>query len=249
MKDLYYILGTNRDCTPGELQTAYQKLVRKLQPDEQEHDHFLESHLQEISEAYHVLSDPDRRRKYDKAYKKNFQRRLYFFRIKYLNMAVTLALVLFTGLFGWYVFKAMGGKAKQAIKAENITKPVPAILSKPARHKRKHNIIRPVVSKPAMVNTDSTTGHPAKPIVENPVNIPAAGQDDNSPAPAANFAYLQSNITGIIYLHQSVNYTSPVLAKIPNHTKVIILEKGPEFYKVAFNNQSGYVPKWAIANP
>src|ERR1700744_683718 len=109
MKDLYYILGTDRDCSPDELQNAYQKLVRKLRPDEQEQDHFLENHLQEISEAYHILSDPAKRRKYDDAFKRNYQRRLYYFKIKHLNIAVTLALLLFTGLFGFYVIRMING--------------------------------------------------------------------------------------------------------------------------------------------
>jgi len=70
MKDLYYILGTDRNCTPRELNAAYQKLARKLQPDEREHDYFLEDHFKEITEAYQILSDPDQRRKYDAAFKK-----------------------------------------------------------------------------------------------------------------------------------------------------------------------------------
>ncbi|HTD40339.1 MAG TPA: DnaJ domain-containing protein, partial [Mucilaginibacter sp.] len=117
MKDLYYILGTDRDCTTGELNAAYQKLARKLQPGEQEHDYFLEDHLREITEAYQTLSDPDKRRKYDAAFKKNYQRRLYYFKIKHLNIAATLALLLFTGLFGWYVMRMINGdKAKKDIK-------------------------------------------------------------------------------------------------------------------------------------
>ncbi|MBS1523145.1 MAG: DnaJ domain-containing protein [Bacteroidetes bacterium] len=255
MKDLYYILGTDCDCTTAELNAAYKKLARKLQPDERDPDHFLEDHFKEITEAYQVLSDPDQRRKYDIAYKKNYQRRLYYFKIKHLNVAATLALLLFTGLFGWYVMKLLSGgnKQKRVVTATTITQ-TPAIVPQPAvHHKKKHKtkIEAPLVNQSKILAKDTVIHHSIKrepPFVSKQV---IAKKDTNQSllSPSTYSTYLQANATGVIYLHESPNYTSAVLSKIPDHSKVTVVEKDRQFYKVLFEGQIGYVPKWTVANP
>ena len=254
MKDLYYILGTDRDCTPRELNAAYQKLARKLQPDERYPDHFLEDHFKEITEAYQILSDPDQRRKYDVAYKKNYQRRLYYFKIKYLNIAATLALLVFTGLFGWYVMKILKGDNKDK-KIATIVPLVQTPVTAPSpivHHRKKHKIKvdAPVINQPAVLPKDTVIHHIIKPppiIAAKPLVI----QKDSvqNQISSTYSTYLQANATGVIYLHDLPNYTSAVLAKIPDHSKVTVLEKGRQFYKVDFDGQTGYVPKWTINNP
>ena len=250
MKDLYYILGTDRDCTPRELNAAYQKLARKLQPDERYPDHFLEDHFKEITEAYQILSDPDQRRKYDVAYKENYQRRLYYFKIKYLNIAATLALLLFTGLFGWYVMKILKGDNKEK-KIATIVPLVQTPVTAPSpivHHRKKHKIKvdAPVINQPAVLPKDTVIHHIIKPrpiIATKPIVI-----QKDSVQNQISSTYLQANATGVIYLHELPNYTSAVLAKIPDHSKVTVLEKGRQFYKVEFDGQTGYVPKWTISN-
>ena len=250
MKDLYYILGTDRDCTTSELNAAYQKLAQKLEPGAHEHDHFLENHLQEISEAYQVLSDPDRRRKYDTAFKKNYQRRLFYFKIKHLNIAATLALLLFTVLFALYVIKVISGdKTKNNTKAKKDIKIEAAAPAKIIHHKKRHIIkTTPAIVKPPVVKTDTIKGHiinPA-PIIDNKIAEDRKADDQSV---STYDSYLKSNVTGLIYLRELDNYTSPVVAKIPDHSKVTILERGTGFYKVAFNGQTGYVPKWTVVTP
>lgn len=241
MKDLYYILGTDRNCTSGELNAAYQKLARKLQPDGQEHDHFLEDHLTEITEAYQTLSDPDSRRKYDIAIKKQEQRRLYYFKIKYVNVAATLALLLFTGLFGWYVTRMLTGSEKKQVK-DTTQILTPAAASKIVlRHKKKHSENTAAIARRGALSKDTLI----RSARSSEDKLPAVQNDQRQP----DLAYLQSNVTGVIYLHELANYISPVLAKIPNRSQVTVLEKGQEFYKVSFNDQTGFVPKWTIANP
>ncbi|HTK20489.1 MAG TPA: DnaJ domain-containing protein [Mucilaginibacter sp.] len=255
MKDLYYILGTDRDCTPRELNAAYQKLAGKLQPDERYPDHFLEDHFKEITEAYKILSDPDQRRKYDVAYKKNFQRRLYFFKIKYLNIAATLALLLFTGLFGWYVMKLLGGsnKQKKVDVVAQVTQ-VPLATPTPTVHHRKKHTPRmeaPAIDQSNALAKDTISHHNIKAapvIIIKPTTIQ---KDTIQPRLSSNYysSYLQANATGVIYLHESPDYTSAVLSKIPDHSKVTVVEKGRQFYKVVFEDQTGYVPKWTVNDP
>ena len=254
MKDLYYILGTDRDCTTTELNAAYQKLSRKLQPDERDPDHFLEDHFKEITEAYQILSDPDQRRKYDVAYKKNFQRRLYYFKIKYLNIAATLALLSFTGLFGWYVMKLLSGSNKPK-KAEAVTLATQAPVTTPTptlHHKKKHKtkIEAPAINQPRVLAKDTVIRHSIKAAPAIVIKPAAIQKDTIQQQSTSKYAtYLQANATGVIYLHESPNYTSAVLSKIPDHSKVTVVEKGRQFYKVAFEDQTGYVPKWTVANP
>jgi len=255
MKDLYYILGTDRDCTPRELNVAYQKLARKLQPDEKNPDHFLEDHFKEITEAYQILSDPNQRRKYDAAYKKNYQRRLYYFKIKHLNVAVTLALLLFTGLFGWYVMKVLGGDGKQK-RSGSIAPTVQASATTPpptVHHRKKHKAkveAAQVINGPALPARDTVLRHSIKPA---PIiaNEPIAVRKDTVPIQRSitYSTYLQANATGVIYLHELPDYTSAVSIKIPDHSKVTVVEKGRQFYKVEYEDQTGYVPKWTVVNP
>lgn len=64
-KDYYAILGVSRDATEKEIKQAYRRLARKYHPDVNPGNKSAEEKFKEISEAYEVLSDPEKRRKYD----------------------------------------------------------------------------------------------------------------------------------------------------------------------------------------
>lgn len=66
MKDYYEILGVPRNATQEEIKKAYRKLVRQYHPDLNKNDPEAEKKFKEINEAYEVLSDPEKRAKYDK---------------------------------------------------------------------------------------------------------------------------------------------------------------------------------------
>jgi curved DNA-binding protein len=63
--DYYKILGIDNTATPKEIKTAYRKLARKHHPDLNPNDKEAKSKFQLINEANEVLSDPEKRRKYD----------------------------------------------------------------------------------------------------------------------------------------------------------------------------------------
>jgi molecular chaperone DnaJ len=64
--NLYEILEVEATCTPDELKTSYRRLARKYHPDANTDDPMAETRFKEVSQAYEILSDPERRANYDR---------------------------------------------------------------------------------------------------------------------------------------------------------------------------------------
>src|SRR5260370_31381402 len=64
-KDYYSTLGVAKTSTEKEIKQAYRKLARKHHPDVNPGDKSAETRFKEINEAYEVLGDPAKRKKYD----------------------------------------------------------------------------------------------------------------------------------------------------------------------------------------
>ncbi len=64
-KDYYKILGVERNADEREIKKAYRRLARKYHPDLNPQDKEAERKFKEINEAYEVLSDPEKRKRYD----------------------------------------------------------------------------------------------------------------------------------------------------------------------------------------
>ena len=63
--DFYIILGLDRAATVADVKKAYRRLARRFHPDVNPGDQRSAIRFREIAEAYTILSDPDRRRRYD----------------------------------------------------------------------------------------------------------------------------------------------------------------------------------------
>ena len=74
-KDYYKILGVAKDADQETIKKTYRKLAMKLHPDHNKNDTKAEEKFKELSEAYAVLSDPEKRKQYDTFGTQGFQQR------------------------------------------------------------------------------------------------------------------------------------------------------------------------------
>jgi curved DNA-binding protein len=64
-KDYYKILGVDKGATTDEIKKAYRRLAKKYHPDKNQGDRSSEEKFKEINEANEILSNPEKRKKYD----------------------------------------------------------------------------------------------------------------------------------------------------------------------------------------
>ena len=64
-RDYYEVLGVKKDATPEDIKKAYRKMAKECHPDLHPNDKQAEERFKELNEANEVLSDPDKRARYD----------------------------------------------------------------------------------------------------------------------------------------------------------------------------------------
>jgi curved DNA-binding protein len=65
-RDYYEVLGVKKEATASEIRKAYRQLAKKFHPDSNQNNSQSDERFKEISEAYEVLGDVEKRKKYDK---------------------------------------------------------------------------------------------------------------------------------------------------------------------------------------
>ena len=72
-RDYYDVLGVTQNSTPEQIKAGYRKQAIKYHPDKNKGDKTSEEKFKEASEAYHVLSDKERKQNYDNFVHASFQ--------------------------------------------------------------------------------------------------------------------------------------------------------------------------------
>lgn len=175
MKDFYYILGVDANCSSIEIKEAYRKLSKKFHPDLNQNDKYFEGRFREIHEAYIILNDPTQRAIYDRNLKKfksppsvssstSQQQRTHkpppnayqarpaaSYKVnprRSIDVLFTIILIAVTIIFGDYVYNAMNAP----IKSKPYTAPVASTVPNTVplkHHHHKHTLkANPIVEEP-----------------------------------------------------------------------------------------------------
>jgi len=117
--DYYELLGVSKKATTSEITKAYYKLAKEYHPDKNKNDLYAEEMFKKVSEAYQVLTDPEKRERYDK------------FGMDAMNEMTIDPLDLFRMIFGGGMFQNYFGDLSfydafsQQMSPENAENPQP----------------------------------------------------------------------------------------------------------------------------
>ncbi|MGC4032609.1 MAG: DnaJ domain-containing protein [Tepidisphaeraceae bacterium] len=103
-RDYYEVLSVTKTASDGEIKTSYRKLAMKYHPDRNPGDHQAEILFKECAEAYEVLSDPQKRQRYDQFGHQGVQGQAH----DYSGMDVGDIFSMFDDIFGGF-----GGRQQQ----------------------------------------------------------------------------------------------------------------------------------------
>jgi curved DNA-binding protein CbpA len=183
MKDFYYILGVDVNCSLDEIKDAYRKLSKKFHPDLNPGDAYFESRFREVKEAFDTLSDPVKRIQYDASLKKfrsapgeHSERQSYGDTPKYrqyqarpaafsrskkrLSTGMAIIMVLIGIITAVYLVESFS--SSRTHKSRPVAPAITVYYKTPRHHKKKHTS----KNKSASDSSNQDTGNPATPPVK-----------------------------------------------------------------------------------
>jgi molecular chaperone DnaJ len=121
MSSLYDTLGVAKNASPDEIKKAYRKLARQYHPDKNPGDASAEERFKEVQHAYDVLSDPDKRKQYDRFGTQNGRAGAGGPNVDFGDFDLGDLGDLFGGLFGNLGGRASAGRARrQPVRGNDV---------------------------------------------------------------------------------------------------------------------------------
>ncbi|MVN21384.1 DnaJ domain-containing protein [Mucilaginibacter arboris] len=275
MKDFYSILATDINSTSIEIKEAYENLLKNLQPYLNQNDSQFQEVCEayEVLGDPDRRRQYDKELNEIQAARlsKIHQKQQRFFINRTIDVSFTLILILFTFIFGNYVIKSIS--SSKAIKTKKATVFTTVSFHKTKHHKKRHiSKIRTIINPPKInsdtvktplvgqvpvtaskttasssnTNSDNDKANSYNDNSNNDKNSINTDKSTNADAPFLYATYIRSNETGVINMRKSDNYSSVIIKVIPTNSQVFVLEKGSMYYKILFDNSTGYVPKWTL---
>lgn len=288
MKDFYYVLGVDPNCSPDAIKEAYRKLSKKLHPDVNQGDKYFESRFRDIKEAFETLRDPGKRRIYDERlsqykaekagpdlrkqqYSANPGKTCSAYRPAQpapkkhrAGAGFWLALLVAVLVIGIYLVGAFATKRPVSYRPAKDTVAVKPVIYKrrlhhheskvmiAAKYAKKHfdtvkNVVmqtpitQPMAPAPERVKPGPVKTEPLRPMIAK-----TWPDSDETHRDYLYTTFVHPNVTGIVPMRQQNRFDSNIIAAIPANAKVYVLERGNTYYRVFYDHNIGFVPKWAL---
>ncbi len=211
MKDFYYILGVSPESTLLEIIEAYEKLSPKFDPVLNGYDSFYTKQFNEVREAFHVLTDPAKRKLYDEQLAAlnrststtQSKKSLASSVTPKIDITFSLVLILLTGVFGSYVYRSVHkNNRKQPAIVQPFVNTIP-VTSAVDHHKPKKRFKRKEFVATKIFKVDNPvpiSAIPVKPITPvayatSKVNAPVNYAVSKSPLPVTSYTASKPVVT------------------------------------------------------
>jgi molecular chaperone DnaJ len=119
-RDYYEILGVNKNASASEIKKAYRKMAIKYHPDKNPDDKAAEEKFKEAAEAYEVLSDADKKARYDQFGHQAFEGGGFGGGGMNMDDIFSQFGDIFGGAFGGGGFSGFGGQRHRVVKGSNL---------------------------------------------------------------------------------------------------------------------------------
>jgi hypothetical protein len=181
------------------------------------------------------------------------------------GIGLSITLIILAIIIGVYFFRWFSASKPKTPLAYRETEVTPQPVHKKHRHKRtgknlvaakadkksfdtakivvvKPDVIKPIPLKPGpIVAPVAVKPEPLRPMIAK-----TWPDSDRTHSDYLYTTYVHPNLTGIVQMREYDRFNSGIVASIPANARVFVLERGSIYYRVFYDNNIGFVPKWTL---